>query len=268
MANKALDKGEYLVPHPKAASLPPDDSAVVVPKLLEFADSLRPKRRGAPPRRVGAKGPRGFGMEDVMKLLAIYQQLKPLIDQLFAKKPTPEPVPVPAPAPAPTPTPQPAGERLPASFDAKWYWVNRKETPWQAGGGRYLLSDAEKRKIFDDGEPLQAGDRATADVSPVDAAGVKFQPGDPANAVLVDMRHEALGIGELQMQDPLEVGYDMTPTCFIPWKHPDVKPGYQGEAGLRGTWRHLSYSLPMLRVRPWAEGPRGKAKPKAKRARR
>jgi hypothetical protein len=262
MANK---QGEYLVPHPKAASLPATDLAVLGPRLLELRATLAPRKRGA-------GKPRGFGMDDVTKILALYLQYKPAIDALlsaFKKKPEPakpEPAqPQPEPPGMNEPEPTPAADRRIASAGVTVFWVARKNQPFKEGGGRYLIADAEKNRIVAGSDPLQAGDRVCYDVTPKDQNGVKFKPGDAANEQFQGVFYEALGMGEIQQQDPEGIGYDPTPVVFVPWK--GVKPGDTGEVGLKVRFANgVEAEGPKLRVKAWAAGPR--AKPKAKRARR
>jgi hypothetical protein len=209
--------------------------------------------------------------EENKGLFAILISLRPLLEKLFRKgvpaTPT-SPVTVPAlPSPVIVAPPKdvviPAegGDREIAQLIARYFWINRKNTPWKEGGGRQLLGNAQFQGILSRADPLQGGDRVTIDITPVDQYGRKFVTGDAANVLMQGIEHWVVGgVAELQLQDPEGLGFDPTPTLFVPWeKESGVTPGYQGELGYYCTYRNpktgievRSNELPRLRIRPWA----------------
>lgn len=197
----------------------------------------------------------------------IFKFAQPFLDKLLQGKgvivpPGPDSPPiVVVPPPAPVVTPPVAGApREIAVLLARYFWCNRKNTPWVEGGGRVLLGNDKFQEIVTLASPLQAGDRFTYDITPVDQFGRKFVTGDAANVLMKDIEYEVLGgVAELQLQDPEGLGFDPTPTLFVPFEGGVVKPGFQGEAGLVARYTNpqtgaevKSNVLPNLRIRPWA----------------
>ena len=198
-------------------------------------------------------------------LLPLLQKIPGLFSHPAAAPPAP---PAPAPVPPPPPAPPVAVVEPPASvarkiaaLSVKYFWINRKNTPYTEGGGRSLLSTAQFQAVISRADPLQAGDRVTLDITPIDQFGRPFQPADSANVLMKGIEHWVVGgVAELQLQDPENLGYDPTPTLFVPWEpESGVKPGFQGELGYYCTYTDpgtgaeiRSNELPNLRIRPWA----------------
>jgi hypothetical protein len=204
--------------------------------------------------------------EDNKTLFAlIFKWGGPLLQQLLHPTPTavvapPLPVVVPPPLPVVVPPPVAGAPREIAVLLNRYFWINRKLTPWVEGGGRKLLGNPEAQAIYAGDDPCQGGDRVCFDITPVDQFGRKFVPGDQANVLMKGIEYEVLGgVGELQLQDPEGIGFDPTPVVFVPWEGGTVKPGFQGELGLVARYTNpqtgaeiRSNALPSLRIRPWA----------------
>jgi hypothetical protein len=138
--------------------------------------------------------------------------------------------------------------RTPESLEAKVFWISRKNTPYSKGGGRRLISDAEKQRVVSGSDPLQAGDRVCFDVTPYDQHGIKYEGQKP-----LDLEHEVGGVGELQVQED----NDYTPVVLVPWEGDVVKPGYVGTIsyavrGYREDGHEITSNSISLRVKPWA----------------
>jgi hypothetical protein len=204
--------------------------------------------------------------EDNKALFAlVFKWGGPLLQHLLhptAPSGTTSPVSVAVPPPVPVVVPPPPAAGAPreiAQLLLRYFWINRKNTPWTEGGGRKLLDTPLFQAILALSDPLQGGDRVCFDVTPVDQFGRKFVTGDAANVLMKGIEYEVLGgVGELQLQDPGDLGFDPTPVVFVPWDG-EVKPGYQGELGLLARYTNpqtgaevRSNALPLLRIRPWA----------------
>jgi hypothetical protein len=174
--------------------------------------------------------------------------------------PPPPPIVILPPPPVVVPPPAAGAAREIAQLLLRYFWINRKNTPWVEGGGRKLLDTPLFQAILAGDDPLQGGDRVCFDVTPVDQFGRKFVTGDAANVLMKGIEYEVLGgVGELQLQDPEGLGFDPTPVVFVPWEGGTVKPGFQGELGLIARYTNpqtgqeiKSNALPLLRIRPWA----------------
>jgi hypothetical protein len=212
------------------------------------------------------------------RAIKFYEDNKPLFQLLFrfaqplwerfthpaqavAVQPPPPPADPSDPPPRKEGPPDPGTPRTVAVLLARYFWCNRKNSPWTEGGGRQLLGVADFQKVITLEDGLQGGDRFTYDITPVDQFGRKFVTGDAANVLMRDIEYEVIGsdVAELQLQDPEGLGFDPTPTLFIPWEGGVVKPGYRGEAGIIAHWTDQntgaqvhSNELPMLRITPWA----------------
>jgi len=221
----------------------------------------------AAPAEAGLFDPATLG-----KILRWYEQNKGLADffiNLFrgqTKPPVivapPAPIVIPPPPPAPPPAvvlpPAPAAREI-AALGVRYYWANRKNTPYKEGGDRKMIDGDFFRRILAGEDPWQCGDRVTFDVTPSDQWGRPFVPGDAANVLMRGIEYEVVGDGELQLQDPDNIGFDPTPTIFVPWDPASgVKPGYQGELGLIArytnprTGEQIKSASPLTRIRPWA----------------
>jgi hypothetical protein len=179
---------------------------------------------------------------DIATLLRLYAQYRPLIDQLlpliqglFKKNPS-KPVPDPD-GSQPTPDEPDLGDgedsipsaqlRAAVDFGQNIHWISRKKS-MEEKTGRYLISDGEKFEIWKRSTPAMQGDRCCVDNTPRDAQGRPFLPGQAENATIT-WQHEALGIGEIQLQEDV----DFTPIFLVPWKGLEMDKTY--EAGIRST---------------------------------
>lgn len=164
--------------------------------------------------------------------------------------------PVPAKPNAPTPGNQP---RKIAGLRISYLLINRKKS-MKPNSGRYILPKAEFDRVVSGSDPLQAGDNAHVDITPVDQFGVPFYKGDAANELLLDANrlprfvYKVHGVAEIQsIADPGDP-YGCTPVLHVPWgEGSEVKPGFEGVIGLSVTLpaEGLTAELPDLRVKPW-----------------
>lgn len=133
--------------------------------------------------------------------------------------------------------------RVAKRIETKVFWITRKVTPYKAGGGRKLLSDAAKARIVAGSDPLQAGDRVCFDDTPYDQDNDKFHGEKPLTLI-----HNVGGVGELQVQEE----NDYTPVVLVPWEDENVRPGFQGEISYQcGSKEGITGNKITLRVRPW-----------------
>lgn len=160
-----------------------------------------------------------------------------------------------APAPPPTGPPTPLEEaRRVFSLQVKYFFIERKNTPWKKGGGRFIIGKPQFDAVLSGSDPLQAGDRIHIDITPHDQFGKPFQPGEAANNLLLRpdgypaMEHRISGgIGELTNEYD---DYGCTPVILIPWE--GIQPGFQGVVGYSAAFSGItSNALPDLRIRPW-----------------
>jgi hypothetical protein len=220
------------------------------------------------PAQVNAVAEAGlFDTDTLAKILRFYEQNKDLAKFLIGLfrgdgkppevKPAPAPIPIPPPPAGPPPSvivPPPASAaREIASLGLRYFWAERKNTPYKEGGGRKMIEGQKLQSILTGADPWQAGDRVCFDCTPEDQFGRKFMPGDPANILMREIEYVVIGDGELQTQDPTGLGFDPTPVIFVPWEPASgVKPGYQGELGLVARYHGIEARTPLTRIRPWA----------------
>ncbi len=252
------------------------DFRQIIPLLTELHNAGNVKVPGVATTTIPAAEPGDLDLGLVSRILKFYENNKPLFNLLISLRPLIEglfkrndttvvvtpPVIVPPPPPPPPDVIEPpvVVARKIAALGLRYFWINRKNTPWVEGGGRKLLSAEQFRGVISRADPCQAGDRVTFDCTPVDQFGVKFETGDAANVLMKDIEYEVVGgIGELQLQDPDGIGFDPTPTVFVPWEADSgVKPGFQGELGLIArytdpdTGAEIVGEVPTIRIRPWA----------------
>lgn len=255
------------------------DFRAIVPQLLALHNEGTLPIPGLPLKVNTVAEPGDVNVSILTKILKFYEANKglftillPIIQGLLKGSPGKAPaVPVvtpPAPPPPPTviaPPPLPGGIVAPpvkreiASLNVSYFWINRKNTPWVEGGGRYLLPSDKVKAILSREDPLQAGDRVCFDVTPRDQFGRVFAPGDDANVLMKGIEYEVVGgIGELQLQDPEGLGFDPTPVVFVPWEASSgVKPGFQAELGLIARYTSPNTGVEVVgqvstvRIRPW-----------------
>lgn len=219
--------------------------------------------------------PGSLPVDILSKILRFYESnrglfsvLLPLIQSLLNRGHAMPPIvlppvvvaPPPPPAPPAVKDPVPVVARKIAAIQTRLFWVNRKNTPWVEGGGRTLLPSDQVAHLLSLEDPLQGGDRVCFDNTPVDQFGRPFVPGDAANVLMKGIVHHVTGgVGELQLQDPENLGFDPTPVVFVPWE-PDsgVRPGFVGELGYYCTYEDPDTGAEIrsndvnLRIRPWA----------------
>ena len=180
---------------------------------------------------------------------------------------------------APPVTPQPQIRREVAEFRSLWTGITRKRTPYKEGGGRVRVDAQGFRKVLTpgpDGDGLQAGDVIDMNHTPRDQFGKPFLPGEGANELLLrpdghpGWVYEIEGKGYLVRYMPDEHNpHGCTSSIRVPstFQDDEVKPGYHGElkvtvklpldasgkaCELAVAAKVLSFTLPTVRVRPWA----------------
>lgn len=173
------------------------------------------------------------------------------------------------PDPQRPPLPAAAEPRRIAGLRGHWWFGERKNQPYMKGGGRKEISKEEFREIMSGRQGAQAGDRMHADFTPTDQFGHDFLPGQDVNRLLLDDQGNPAIV--FVPGDPLEEtsrdDFGMTPVFLVPWERPDIRPGYQGAAGVdaalyvkdghavRPEQPHdtvYRVTLPPFRIRPWA----------------
>lgn len=148
-----------------------------------------------------------------------------------------------------------------ASLRSRYMLIERKNNLGQSGGGRYILPKSEFDAIVNGDDPARPGDRLHVDITPVDQHGVAFQPGDPANALL--LKDPTAGQGEFNFRithdvDGAEItsGYDdngCTPVLLVPWEghtiDSDEKWNVNYQAQFNGDGREVIQAPPLPTIR-------------------
>jgi len=182
------------------------------------------------------------GIEDIGKAIEFYKKNRGTIDAVIrffkglfggGKKEVPAPVPQPAPQPSedvdesePAPTPAPGTGLKVVGLKAKWFFIERKNTPGQQGGGRHILDKSAFDSIVAGSEYARLGDRLHVNITPYDQHGRDFVPGGDENRLLLNnpsgeddtpnhrIKHEIRGNGELTSEYD---DYGCTPVILVPW---------------------------------------------------
>jgi len=220
----------------------------------------------------------GVGIEDIGKAVEFFKKNRGVIGAILAlfgigKPKTPAPAPT-TPAPAPTaptsgsttvPTPQEPAERRVASLRAKWFLIERKNTPGQQGGGRHIIAKGEFDAITSGADPARLGDRLHVDVTPIDQFGQAFQPGGEENkALLVDPQDREGELGKSRIEHVIEGNGELTseyddfgctPVILVPWEGGRVDSDEESSVTYRAIYRGPngerveSNTLPTIRIK-------------------